>query len=158
MDVKTNKEISKEVKKGKSEGRHKVWILAYVIIALICLAVYFLLQFRVFGLLGTYRPLFQRLSLAGFVVHCFYYYKGSRVCRYQTISNKKRAVQYYTSHKIAQLFCSRVYCYHFFVSEMVHSSSFTWFIFVDTWLCIANAYFITHRLVLYHHSYTISHW
>jgi small-conductance mechanosensitive channel len=68
MDIKTNKEISKEVKKGKSEGRHKVWILTYVIIALICLAVYFLLQFRVFGLLGTYRPLFQRLSLAGFVV------------------------------------------------------------------------------------------
>jgi small-conductance mechanosensitive channel len=68
MDVKTNKEISKEVKKSKSEGRHKVWILTYVIIALICLAVYFALQFRVFGLLGTYRSLFQRLSLAGFVV------------------------------------------------------------------------------------------
>jgi small-conductance mechanosensitive channel len=68
MDVKTNKEINKEVKKGKSEGRHKVWVFSYIIIALICLAVYFLLRFHVFDLLGTYRSLLQRLSLAGFVV------------------------------------------------------------------------------------------
>ena len=68
MDVKTNKEIRKEVEDSGMESRHKVWIVTYIIIALLCLAVYFLLQFRVFGLLGTYRSLFQRLSLAGFVV------------------------------------------------------------------------------------------
>jgi small-conductance mechanosensitive channel len=67
MDVKTNKEIKEEVKDGDS-GKHKVWIVSYIIIALICLAVYFLLQFHVFGLLGTYRSLLQRLSMAGFVV------------------------------------------------------------------------------------------
>jgi small-conductance mechanosensitive channel len=68
MDVKTNKEIQKEVENAETKSRHKVWIVTYVIIALICLAVYFLLQFHVFGLLGTYRSLFQRLCLAGFVV------------------------------------------------------------------------------------------
>jgi len=68
MDVKTNKKISREVKKGRSEGKHKIWIVSYVIIALVCLAVYFLLQFQVFGLLGTYRSLLQRLALAGFIV------------------------------------------------------------------------------------------
>lgn len=68
MDVKTHKEISKVVRKGKSEGKHKLWIISYSTIALICLGVYFLLQFRVFDLLGTYRSLLQRLSLAGFVV------------------------------------------------------------------------------------------
>jgi small-conductance mechanosensitive channel len=66
MDVRTNKEISTEV--GQAKRRHKVWIVSYVIIALVCLAVYFMLQFHVFGLLGTYRSLLQRLSLAGFVV------------------------------------------------------------------------------------------
>ena len=69
MDVKTNKEISKEVESAVvDKGKHKVWIVSFIIIALVCLAVYFLLQFHVFGLLGTYRSLLQRLSLAGFVV------------------------------------------------------------------------------------------
>jgi small-conductance mechanosensitive channel len=68
MDVKTNKEIKGEVNDNGVSGKHKVWIVSYIIIALICLAVYFLLQFHVFGLLGTYRSLLQRLSLAGFVV------------------------------------------------------------------------------------------
>lgn len=68
MDVNTNKEIKETVNSSGVEGRHKAWIVSYSIIAFICLAFYFLLQFRVFGLLGTYRSLLQRLSLAGFVV------------------------------------------------------------------------------------------
>src|SRR5678809_1338767 len=69
MDVKTNKEINEEVDNaGAAKSKHEVWIVSYIIIALICLALYFLLQFSVFGLLGIYRSLFQRLSLAGFVV------------------------------------------------------------------------------------------
>lgn len=68
MDVKTNKEVNEEVKESKEQGRHKTWMLSYGLIALVCLAVYFLLQLRVFGLIGTYRSLLQRLSLAGFVV------------------------------------------------------------------------------------------
>lgn len=68
MDVKTNKEITKEVENADVESKHKIWIISYIIIALVCLAVYFLLRFRVFGLLGMYRGLFQRLSLAGIVV------------------------------------------------------------------------------------------
>lgn len=68
MDVKTHKEIREEVNEAGVGGRHRVWIVSYTIVALICLAVYFLLQFHVFGLLGTYRSLLQRLSLSGFVV------------------------------------------------------------------------------------------
>jgi small-conductance mechanosensitive channel len=68
MDVKTNQEINKEVKEATEQGRQRTWIASYIIVACICLAVYLLLQFRVFGLLGTYRSLLQRLSLAGFIV------------------------------------------------------------------------------------------
>lgn len=68
MDVKTNGEIKEDVRDASLNSKHKVWIVSYIIVALICLAVYFLLQFHVFGLLGTYRSLLQRLSLAGFVV------------------------------------------------------------------------------------------
>jgi small-conductance mechanosensitive channel len=69
MDVQTNNDIHQEVSSADAGSKkHKVWIVSYIIIALLCLAVYFLLQFRVFGLLGTYRQAFQRLSLAGFVV------------------------------------------------------------------------------------------
>jgi small-conductance mechanosensitive channel len=45
-----------------------LWIISYIIFAAVCIAFYFLLQFRVFGLLGIYRSLLQRLSLAGIVV------------------------------------------------------------------------------------------
>ncbi|GAA4752705.1 mechanosensitive ion channel family protein [Flavisolibacter ginsenosidimutans] len=68
MDVETNKERSKEIKNAKGSGHHKAWVIGYVVTALVFIAVYFLLQFKVFGLLGTYRSLLQRLSLAGFVV------------------------------------------------------------------------------------------
>lgn len=68
MDVKTNQEINKKVREATGDKKHKVWIVSYIITALVCLAVYFLLQFRVFGLLGNYRSLLQRLSMAGFVV------------------------------------------------------------------------------------------
>jgi len=67
VDIKTNREVSKEVKKSAGD-RHKVWIFSYISLALICIGVYFLLQFRVFGLLGNYRSLLQRLAMAGLVV------------------------------------------------------------------------------------------
>jgi small-conductance mechanosensitive channel len=68
MDVKSNAEINKDAVQTTGKNKHKLWIVSYGFIALICLAVYFLLQFRVFGLLGVYRSLLQRLFLAGFVV------------------------------------------------------------------------------------------
>lgn len=67
MDVKTNQDINNEIKTS-TDSRHKLWIVSYILLALICLVVYFLLQFRVFGLLGNYRSLLQRLALAGLVV------------------------------------------------------------------------------------------
>lgn len=68
MDIKSNKEITKETTAVTSNTGHRLWIATYSIIAIICLAVHFLLRFRVFGLLGTYRSILQRLSLAGFAV------------------------------------------------------------------------------------------
>jgi small-conductance mechanosensitive channel len=68
VDVKKNKDIKKKVNQAKDEGQHKLLILGYVILAIICLGVYFLLQFHVFGLLGNYRLLLERLALAGVFV------------------------------------------------------------------------------------------
>ncbi len=67
MDVRTNKDVSDEIK-TTTGSRHRLWIVSWIILAVICLAVYFLLRFRVFGLLGDYRSLLQRLALAGLVV------------------------------------------------------------------------------------------
>ena len=67
MDVETNQQKNDEIK-STSGTSHRLWIVSYIILALVCIAVYFLLQFRVFGLLGTYRSLMQRLALAGLVV------------------------------------------------------------------------------------------
>jgi small-conductance mechanosensitive channel len=67
MDVKTTKEINKETRIA-SPIKHKVLIVTYVFVGVICLAVYFLLRFHVFDVFGTYRIMLQRLALAGFIV------------------------------------------------------------------------------------------
>ena len=59
MDVETNQQKNNEIK-STSGTSHRLWIVSYIILALVCIAVYFLLQFRVFGLLGTYRSLMQQ--------------------------------------------------------------------------------------------------
>jgi len=71
VDIKTNRNISREIRISRG-SRHRLWIVTYIILAIVCLAVYFLLQFRVFGLLGNYRSLLQRLALAGLVVSFFF--------------------------------------------------------------------------------------
>jgi small-conductance mechanosensitive channel len=68
MDVKTNREIIHESGTTESQKGHKVWIASYITLAVICVLVYFFLQFRMFSLLGTYRSLLQRLAMAGMVV------------------------------------------------------------------------------------------
>ncbi|MFL5742398.1 MAG: mechanosensitive ion channel family protein [Flavisolibacter sp.] len=68
MDIKTENEIKKETQDATRTSKHRIWIISYAIVSLCCLAFYFLLRFRVFDILGTYRSLLQRLSLAGFVV------------------------------------------------------------------------------------------
>jgi len=67
MDVRTNQQTNNEIKRT-SESGHRFWIVSYIILAAVCIAIYFLLQFQVFGLLGVYRSLIQRLALAGLVV------------------------------------------------------------------------------------------
>src|SRR5438477_10977317 len=67
MDVRTNQQTNNEIKRT-SESGHRFWIVSYIILAIVCVAIYFLLQFQVFGLLGIYRSLIQRLALAGLVI------------------------------------------------------------------------------------------
>jgi small-conductance mechanosensitive channel len=67
VDIKTSKDVNEEIKTNTG-SRHRLWIASYIILAIVCLALYFLLQFQVFGLLGNYRSLLQRLALAGLVV------------------------------------------------------------------------------------------
>jgi len=65
MDVQPDK----KTKPGKVRtGRHRWWIASYIILAAACVAIYFLLQFRVFGLLGSSRSFIQRLALAGIII------------------------------------------------------------------------------------------
>jgi len=68
MDVKTNREINHESGVIESKKSHKVWIAGYITLAVACVSLYFFLQFRMFGLLGTYRSLLERLAMAGLVV------------------------------------------------------------------------------------------
>jgi small-conductance mechanosensitive channel len=69
MDINSNKEIhkkEKKVKQAKHSGKHKVWIGTYIFLAVICIAVYFLLRVQYFGVLDVYRSLLLKLSLAAF--------------------------------------------------------------------------------------------
>jgi small-conductance mechanosensitive channel len=68
VDIKTTNEETQEIEEAEGAGKHKAWILTYLVIAVASLAAYFLLRFKVFNAFGIYRDVFQRLLLAGFVV------------------------------------------------------------------------------------------
>ena len=68
MDIKTVRQVKKQTIKAGGQSKHRIWIVTYVIVAVICLAVFFLLRFKVFDVLGTYRLLLQHLAMAGFCV------------------------------------------------------------------------------------------
>src|ERR1043165_8061435 len=68
MEIKTNRQIHEQIQKSGSEERRSGWIIGYIILAVICGTLYFLFQFSVFGIVGKYASLLQRLALAGAVV------------------------------------------------------------------------------------------
>jgi small-conductance mechanosensitive channel len=47
---------------------HKVWLGTYIILALLCLGIYFMVRLRVFGSLAGYHILVQKASLAGLLI------------------------------------------------------------------------------------------
>lgn len=61
MEVKTNKEQKEE---PVTTRNHKLWIGGYIVLALASFTVYFLLHLHFFGLLGSYRAMLQKLTLA----------------------------------------------------------------------------------------------
>src|SRR5207248_3219591 len=44
----------------------KVWLGSYIIVAVVCLAVYFLITLHVFDVIGKYRDILQKLTLSVF--------------------------------------------------------------------------------------------
>lgn len=52
----------------KAEIRHKFWIGGYALLALACLATYFLLRLHIFDVLGKHLSLFKKAALGGFFV------------------------------------------------------------------------------------------
>jgi small-conductance mechanosensitive channel len=68
MEIKDHEQVKKELREVVSGKRRRLWILSYILIALICVVLYGLLEFRIFGLLGTYRSLLQRLAIAGIII------------------------------------------------------------------------------------------
>src|ERR1051325_1608697 len=65
-DRKDKKEAAKAIKEVKEH--HQLWIGSYVLLALGCLAIHFLLRLHVLGIIDTYRPMLKRLSLAAFLI------------------------------------------------------------------------------------------
>jgi small-conductance mechanosensitive channel len=68
MDIKTVRQVKKQTVKAGGLSKHRIWIVTYIVVAVICLAVFFLSRFKIFDILGTYRLLLQHLAMAGFCV------------------------------------------------------------------------------------------
>jgi small-conductance mechanosensitive channel len=69
VDIKTKDEhkIEQEkIQRSVAPHVHKVWIGTYAMLSAGCLATYFLLRWKSFQFIGTYQPIFIKLSLAGF--------------------------------------------------------------------------------------------
>ncbi len=65
MEVKKQKEQSAPAKKQTIKTK-KVWLSSYAIIALACIILYFLIRMQVFDIIGNYRNIVEKVSLAGF--------------------------------------------------------------------------------------------
>jgi small-conductance mechanosensitive channel len=63
MDVKKQK---KTAKKAVKPEKHFVWLSAYITVATLCLASYFLIRFNIIFIAGRYHDIVLKLSLAGF--------------------------------------------------------------------------------------------
>ncbi|MFL5786640.1 MAG: mechanosensitive ion channel family protein [Flavisolibacter sp.] len=68
MDIKTEKEISKEKEKTGSKKEHRSWMLSYIIIAVIAIVLYFVVRLQIFNLPLSYKSLIQHLLIATFFV------------------------------------------------------------------------------------------
>src|SRR3954454_7665218 len=69
MDIKTSKKILSEEKKVKRETRtikHKVWTGTYIVLALVCIAAYFLFRLQFFNFLQAYRNYILNFLLGAF--------------------------------------------------------------------------------------------
>src|SRR5689334_17152685 len=64
MEIQTQDEQEAVV----SHSRHSWWMVSYLLMALACLAAWFLLRYHVFDVLGASRQFLQRLALAGFII------------------------------------------------------------------------------------------
>lgn len=69
MDIKKKKEQNSLPKKKtvrQIQHAHKYWIGGYVVLAIFCIAAYFLLRLKVFEIFGTYLTFLKKISLACF--------------------------------------------------------------------------------------------
>lgn len=66
MDIKQDKK--KNAVDLKPEKVHKLWISTFLILAIAGLALYFLLQLHALDIIGKYRPILLRWSLAGTII------------------------------------------------------------------------------------------
>ncbi len=68
MDIKTAQSTEaqkKEVKELHNNTKQKLWIGSYIVAGLVCMLLYFLLQLKVFDIIGTYRKTILSIFLAG---------------------------------------------------------------------------------------------
>jgi len=69
MDIKTSKKISSQAKKVKHTTgtiEHKVWTGTYIVLALVCITVYFLFRLQFFNFLQAYRNFILNFLLGAF--------------------------------------------------------------------------------------------
>ncbi len=64
MEVK--KQQNSEYRKAIKPKTHFVWLGSYIIVACICIAVYFFIRFSIISIPARYHDILQKLSLAGF--------------------------------------------------------------------------------------------
>jgi small-conductance mechanosensitive channel len=69
MQIETEQdELSKAETVRQVNVNHKVWQGTYIILALACLGIYFLVRLRIFSALTSYHVLIQKACLAGFFI------------------------------------------------------------------------------------------
>ena len=104
MDIKNKKDQSAESKKieiEKVSSHHKYWIGGYALIALLCLAAYFLFRLKVFEIFGARLALLKKIAISGFFA--FLVLIAGKVCEMILLRRSESKASRYNLVRVVRL-------------------------------------------------------
>lgn len=143
----------------KTGIRHKFWIGGYALLALACLATYFLLRLHIFDVLGKHLDLFKKAALGGFFVFVVLV-----ISKFVEMTVRRRsqdeAVMYNMLRviRLVSILLILIIIVSFLFQHWYTAAVFSGPDLPYTGFCPSNSYIFFYRMGVYCFPFTVSGW